>query len=189
MLLSLALALTAPDAHAGSCDGGFGEETLSLELATSGMSADALISGGARLDAGSPYFSVEGRSQASGHWVGRGSVGFDVFEDWEGFDLELGLSMATGGDWHRQVVYGGPGLGFEFGMGVNIGRIHGHYRAITPFSDEPVGQATMERRWRLGFDLLERAQLFGEGIVINEEAGVTEWEKARALGAGVKFTF
>ncbi len=189
MFAALVTALAAP-AHA--CSTGcaeLGDETLSLELATSGMTADAMVYGGARLDLDGPYLSVEGRSRASGLWTGRGSVGFDVFEDWEGFDLELGLSIASGGDWHRQVIYGGPGLGFELGLGLNIGRMHGHYRAITPFRDDPVGQATMERRWRLGFDLLDRVQVFGEGLVVNEEAGLTDWDEARALGAGVTLTF
>ena len=185
MFLALALAI-APQAQAYD---EFADNTLRLEVVSQGMSQDALLSGGARLDMGAPYVSVEGRSQLSGHWVGRGSLGVDIFEDWEGFDLELGLSMSGGGDWYDRAVYAGPGVGFEFGMGVNVGRIHGHYRAITPFSDNPVGMVSMERRWRLGVDVFDRLQLFGQGTVVNETAGVTDWEKARAVGLGAALSF
>lgn len=183
MFLALALSM-APTAQAFDDD-----QTLTLEVVSAGMYQNAMFAGGARLDMGSPYISLEGRSQLTGHWTGRGTLGIDVFNDWEGFDLELGLAMSGGGDWDEMAVYAGPGLGFEFGMGVNIGRLHGHYRAVTPFRDDALGMVSMERRWRLGVDVFDRFQVFGQGIVVNETAGVTDWEKARAVGLGAAFTF
>jgi hypothetical protein len=177
MFTALALALISTDVRADDGD------TFSVEVATSGMEGDKLDSG--RM----PYASIEGRSQLSGPWVGRGTIGVEVFPEWEGFDLELGLSLAGAGYWRDMAIYPYPGVGFEFGLGVNLGRLHGHYRSVTPFRDNDVGLVTQERRWRVGFDVVDRFQVFGEGLVLNEEAGVTEWDKARAFGLGGRLSF
>jgi hypothetical protein len=167
-----------------------GDGTMSLEAATTGTHHDAVISAALRLESeGAPYLSVEGRSLTSGQWVGRGTIGVDVLGRYDLIDVDLGFTLATGGQWREADFYAQPGLGFEAGLGVNLGRLHGQYRIVAPFGEENIKHVAREHRWRLGFDVLEDLQVFGEAMVLDEKVDATNWEAAGAYGIGAKLTF
>jgi len=204
-MITMLLALAATDAQAcyfdEKFDGDFegcGYEThrprrlddwdhgLKLEFATDALAYDAQFTGAARYLTGqAPYLSFEGGSQISGVWRVRGTIGLDVFHGWEFLDLELGLALGAGGQWREQVMYSALSPGFEFGVGVNAGRIHGHYRLIEPLDGQLI---TQERRWRVGFDVTERLGVFGEGKALHQDGGLTDWEKVQAYGIGASLS-
>jgi hypothetical protein len=162
------------------------DDGVRFEFATNALAYDAMITGGARYLTGqAPYLSVEGSSQISGVWRARATIGLDIFHGWEFLDLELGLALGAGGQWREQEIYSALSPGFEFGLGMNVGRIHTHFRLIEPLDGELI---TKERRWRVGFDVSERLALFGEGKAFHQDAGVTDWEKVQAYGIGAQLT-
>jgi len=182
MHITLAL-LVSPAAFAG--DG-----TFSVEAATTGMHDDAVISAALRLESeGAPYLSLEGRTLTDGQWVGRGTIGVDVLGRFDLIDADVGFTLATGGQWQESDFYAQPGLGFEAGLGLNISRLHAQYRMVAPFGQEDIVHVTREHRWRLGFDVLQDLQVFGEAMVLDEKVDAVNWEAAQAYGIGAKLTF
>ncbi|HJN73996.1 MAG TPA: hypothetical protein QGF58_08700 [Myxococcota bacterium] len=77
------------------------DPTWSIEAHTLAMQRDATGGFGAAVVGDkNGFLRLDGRSQASGDWLARGTAGFDVFGRWDFFDLTLGASMGGAGDWH-----------------------------------------------------------------------------------------
>lgn len=148
------------------------------------MPGDVTGGGAITFDGRRPGFlELDVRSQATGDWVGRATAGLDVFNRWERFDLTLGLVLAGAGDWHDMAIYPNLGAGLHAGVQGHLGRLHLGYRAYMPVSDNAPSRGLSEHQTRVGFDLTESFQLYGQAVVINPD--VEGPERVGAYGLGV----
>lgn len=140
---------------------------------------------GARVGAGGPAF-LAGDVRVSPHasWIGRGTVGLDVFGSSETLDLTLGLFLGTTG-WTRPLAASSvdPTAGFELGFGLNPGPVRARYRHLDGFRG-PLEARLTEDEWRLGIEL-GRVQVFGQHTRFNPG----EDPKERGFGAGASLRF
>lgn len=179
--LLLASLLGSPTARA--------ETDISLEAYGQQVAGDGPGVGlglGGRLNAGGPAFlSVDARGAVGGHWIGRGTVGLDIFGGSETIDFTAGLFLGTTGSWApmgASVV--DPTAGFELGLGLNVGPVRGRYRHADGFRG-PLESRLTENEWRLGFEL-GRMQLFGQYVRFNPG---DDSARIGGLGAGASLTF
>lgn len=130
------------------------------------------------------FIAAEARSSFGGHWIGRGTVGIDLFGASETIDLTAGLFLGTTGSW---VPVGtnaiDPTAGFELGVGLNVGPVRGRYRHADGFRG-PLEYHLTENEWRLGYEI-GRLQLFGQYVRFNP--GVDQ--AVGGFGAGASMTF
>lgn len=165
------------------------ETDLSLEAYGQQVVGDGPSVGlglGARLQATRATFvAAEGRGTPGGHWIGRGTVGLDLFGGSETIDLTAGLFLGTTGSWApvgANVV--DPTAGFELGLGLNLGPVRGRYRHADGFRG-PLQSRLTENEWRLGYEL-GRVQLFGQYLRFNPG---DDSARIGGFGAGASMTF
>ena len=134
------------------------------------------------------FLAVEGRTVFQEGWMGRGSVGLDLFGRSETFDLTLGAFLGSHGTFHEPVVLVSPCVGFEFGIGIGIGPVRGRYRHIQGGSDAGSGIYTFaENEWRLGFRLPADVTVYGQVMNTLQEHG--EDVDRLGVGAGAQVVF
>lgn len=177
-IATLGLLLSAP-AFAG--DGA----DVTLEAYGQQMFGDGAGLGlGARLQPGSAFVAAEGRGLVGGHWIGRGTIGFDLFGGSETLDLTGGLFLGTTGGWAPVGLSGiDPTAGLELGLGVNLGPVRARYRHADGFRG-PLEEHLTENEWRLGFEL-GKLQLFGQYLRFNPG----EEQAVGGFGAGASMSF
>lgn len=139
---------------------------------------------GARLQPGSAFIAAEGRGLVGGHWIGRGTIGFDLFGGSETLDLTGGLFLGTTGG-IAPVGFSAvdPTAGVELGVGLNLGPVRGRYRHANGFRG-PLEAHLTENEWRLGFEV-GRLQVFGQYLRFNPG----EDQAMGGFGAGASMTF
>jgi hypothetical protein len=193
--LVLAALLAAP-AHAGDetvqLDASLQAMTVSSD-ASAGELADATVDAagetsaalalGLRLDAGRFYGSLEGRGIGGGLWTGRVAGGLDLLKRVDAVDIDVGLFGGAGGgfgDTEAAMLELGPLMGVELGLGVNVGRFGARYR-----HSEGLSSSWREEEVRLGFDVLERTQIFARYNRITPQDELMR----QGLGLGVAVRF
>jgi hypothetical protein len=126
------------------------------------------------------FLSAEGRAFGDATWTGRATAGVDVFGCQDGLDVTLGLFLGSAGAVEDVSISADPTAGFEVGVGVGLGSLHGRFRHADGFRG-PLEAWFTENEWRLGFRVLDRAEVFGQ-YVRYEPGDATE---AGGFGAGV----
>ncbi|NOY24827.1 MAG: hypothetical protein GXP62_03050 [Oligoflexia bacterium] len=130
------------------------------------------------------FLSVEGRGTVGGTWLGRGTVGLDLFGGSETIDLTLGLFLGTTGSWDPLLANPvDPTAGFELGLGLNLGPVRGRYRHADGFRG-PLEYRLTQNDWRLGYEL-GRTQFFGQYVRFNPG----ETRVVGGFGLGMSMTF
>jgi hypothetical protein len=158
------------------------------EAMTLAMSGDATGGFGAGVTGDrNAFLRVDGRSQASGDWIARGTAGFDFFGRWDFFDLTLGAAMAGGGDWRDRAVYGQLGAGLELGVGFNVRSWHLQARRVQPFADSQVMRGLDESEVRVSYDITDSFTVFGTSLRVFPDFERDAREQAYGLGA--RFVF
>lgn len=179
--LLLTAALTSPSARAET---DVTVEAYGQQVVGDGPGVGLGLAG--RLNAGGPAFlAVEGRGAVGGHWIGRGTVGLDLFGGSETIDVTGGLFLGTTGSWAplgASVV--DPTAGIELGLGLNVGPVRGRYRHADGFRG-PLEARLTENEWRLGFEV-GRLQVFGQYVRFNPG---DDSQRIGGLGAGASLTF
>ena len=163
------------------------EDSVTLEAYGQQMLGDGPGLGiGARFEPGKAAFlSAEARSVFGGHWIGRGTVGLDIFGGSETIDLTAGLFLGSTGTWVPMgLSTADPTAGFELGFGLNVGPVRGRYRHANGFRG-PLEEHLTENEWRLGFGFGDRLQVFGQYVRFNPG----DQEAIGGLGAGASLTF
>ncbi len=143
--------------------------TVTFELyGQQGFDAGVGLGAGARLHPGrSAFLNLEARGLVGDHWIGRGTIGLDLFGGWEAFDLTGGLFLGTTGAWAPVSIDTAiaPTAGLELGVGVNLGPIRARYRHADGFKG-PLESHLTENEWRLGYQV-GRLQIFGQYLRFN----------------------
>ncbi len=161
---------------------------LHAEGMTLAMPGDATGGFGAGLTGERDAFlRVDGRSQASGDWIARGTAGFDFFGRWDFFDLTLGASMAGGGDWRDRAVYNQLGAGLELGVGFNVRSWHLQARRVQPFADSQVMRGLDESELRVSYDITDSLSVFGTSLRVYPD--FEQRAREQAYGLGARYTF
>jgi len=160
-------------------------EEFSAEAFLQATPAEGLASGlGARLDGGSTFLSLEGRGGMYGTWTGRATAGLDVFGRSDRFDLTLGLFLGTNGSTAEPSIEAAGTAGFELGLGVHLGSLHGRYRHADGFRG-PLESRLTEDEWRLGYRMFDTVEVFGQYIHYNPG----EYWVVDGYGVGAKVVF
>lgn len=161
------------------------EDSVTIEAYGQQMFGDGAGLGlGARVQPGSAFIAAEGRSIFGGHWIGRGTIGLDLFGGSEVIDLTGGLFLGTTGSWAPVGLSTvDPTAGLELGIGVNAGPVRARYRHANGFTG-PLEEHLTENEWRLGFEL-GRLQFFGQYLRFNPG----EEQAVGGFGAGASMTF
>ncbi len=135
------------------------------------------------------FLALEGRTVFEEGWMGRGTVGLDLFGGSDGFDLTLGAFLGSHGTFCEPVVAVSPAVGFEFGIGIGIGPVRGRYRHIHGGSGGGSGLFTFaENEWRLGFRLPGDVTVYGQVMNTLDEHGADDGDRL-GLGAGALVLF
>lgn len=164
------------------------DPTWSVEAHTLAMQRDATGGFGAQVVGDkNGFLRIDGRSQASGDWLARGTAGFDVFGGWDFFDLTLGASMAGAGDWHDLAVYDRLGAGVELGVGFNVRAWHLTARRVQPFADSPTMRGLDESEVRVSFDVTEHFTAYGTSLRIHPD--FEDPNRQQAYGIGLRYVF
>lgn len=142
------------------------------------------LGAGGRLVQGPGFLSVQARGESHEHWIGRGTIGIDIFSKSK-FDLTLGLFAGTVG---RHIEPGfalRPTTGFEFGIGTRIGPVSGHYTHAGAFDGFLEDELT-ENTWRLSWHFADELAVFGQYLRFDPgETGPS----SGGVGAGAVLTF
>ncbi|MCP4810578.1 MAG: hypothetical protein GY913_32980 [Proteobacteria bacterium] len=164
------------------------DSTLTLEAMTLAMPGDATGGFGAAVRGDrNGYLRVDSRSQATGDWIARGTIGVDCFGGWDFFDLNVGASLAGAGDWRDRAVYGQLGAGVEVGVGFNVRRVHLTAHRVQPFASSPVMYGLDESAVRLAYDVTDELTLFGTSLRIKPDFENDVREQTYGLGASWTF--
>lgn len=162
MLVTLLCLAVAP-AHA---------EDASIELYLQGSPTGGVGTGlGGRLEAGMPFVAVEAFGMSGGDWLGRATVGLDLFGKSDRFDLTLGLYLGSTGNWlvpslsKATVTAGG-----EFGIGGRIGPLGARFRHLDGFRG-PLEARLTQDELRVGWNFGERVEIFAQYVRFNPGEG------------------
>ena len=180
--LPLLASLAAPAAHA--------EDTVALEAVLQARPQDGGAvgtSGGVRVGLGSLFVAGEGRALGAGVWIGRGTVGLDLFGGSEKLDLTVGgFAGMTGG--LVPDLGASPTTGVEVGLGVNAGRFSARYRRAMGLTGAWTG-ALSEDELRAGWRFGEARRLYAFGQAVALRASDPAASDAVGLGAGLSCSF
>jgi hypothetical protein len=143
--------------------------------------------GGVRVGLGSLFLAGEGRALGQGAWIGRGTVGLDLFSRSETVDLTVGgFAGMTGGLVPN--LGATPTYGVELGLGVNAGRFSARYRRAMGLTGAWTG-ALSEDELRAGWRFGEEQRLFAFGQAVALRASHPDATDAVGLGAGLSLSF
>lgn len=164
------------------------DASYSLEAMTLAMPGDATGGFGAAVRGDrNGFLRVDSRSQATGDWLARGTIGVDCFGGWDFFDLNVGASLAGAGDWRERAVYGQLGAGVEVGVGFNVRRVHLTAHRVQPLASSPVMAGLDESAVRVSFDVTDELTVFGTSLRVRPDFESDHREQAYGLGAGWTF--
>ncbi|MBN1336529.1 MAG: hypothetical protein JXB39_11260 [Deltaproteobacteria bacterium] len=134
------------------------------------------------------FLALEGRTVFREGWMGRGTVGIDLFGGSDAFDVTFGAFLGSHGTLCEPVVVVSPTVGLEFGIGLGIGPVQGRYRHIRGGSDAGRGPYTFaENEWRLGFRLPADVTVYGQVMNTLHEHGQDVDRLGVGAGATVVF--
>ena len=156
-----------------------------LELGTQMLPSSATVDARARVDGEKDgYIGLAGRVDPTGTWLGRASIGVDVFGGGDTVDLKLGLFLGGTGTLADPALPGRPAAGAEIQFGLSFGRIYGYYRHLDGFAG-PLEDRLTEDELRLGFRVSDAVRVHGQYVVVNP--GDTVARGGAGLGAEVVF--
>src|SRR3982751_622489 len=157
-------AADSDDDDADSCDSGCGRHKkpmrhdLTGELYVQGLAdGGAALGGAADLVQGMGFLKIDARGESYQHWIGRGTIGVDLFPR-SRFDLTFGVFAGSVGHnvavdengieathWHFS-----PTIGTEFGIGTGFVPVTVRWESAQGGGDERFRESTL----RVGFDLV-----------------------------------
>ncbi|MSQ04300.1 MAG: hypothetical protein EXR71_20870 [Myxococcales bacterium] len=130
------------------------------------------------------YVLAAMRIDASGRWLGRAGVGFDLFGGGRTVDLKLGVFLGGVGDLDDRSMVGRPTLGGEVLFGLRFGRVYGHIRHLDGFVG-PLEARLTEDELRVGFQVAEHVGVHGQLVAVNP--GTEIWTGGAGVGVEVAF--
>jgi hypothetical protein len=139
----------------------------------------AALGGAADLVQGMGFLKLDARGESYQHWIGRGTIGIDLFPR-SRFDLTFGVFAGTVGhavsiddegiddalveDTHWRFS---PTLGTEFGIGTGFGPVSVRWEHARGGGDERF----TEDQLRVGFDIVRRRfTTFGQVVYFDPES-------------------
>jgi len=174
-------AADSDDDDADSCDRGCSRHKkpmrhdLTGELYVQGLAdGGSALGGAADLVQGMGFLKIDARGESYQHWIGRGTIGVDLFPR-SRFDLTFGVFAGTVGHaiavdedgieatrWHYS-----PTIGTEFGIGTGFGPVTVRWESAQGGGDERFRESTL----RLGFDIVRnRFTTFGQVVYFEPES-------------------